>query len=248
MKKLIADFQSSKGEYPDHASWWEMLKVAIQVQLKQYSKQQAMRRKKTISTMESQILQVNQRLAALPDDPTLSDQKVRLDHLLADYYGDTCEAARVKAGLKHHCEGKRPIRYFTALVKQRAESSDITSLTCIRNGNNVSMTHIEDILEEASNFYATLYSCKLSDAQMKSAPCYLKKNVVRKLTASQKDFCDEPLTTEELGSALKKLSSGKAPGIDGLPTEFFKMFWNELKNDFVEVLNESFSIGSLPNR
>jgi hypothetical protein len=43
------------------------------------------------------------------------------------------------------------------------------------------------------------------------------------------------------------LANNKAPGIDGLPTEIFKMFWNELKDSFLEVPKECFKKGSLPN-
>jgi hypothetical protein len=52
-------------------------------------------------------------------------------------------------------EGERPSKYFTSLMKQRAEKSAVTSLL---DKNDVVLTHIEDILEEVSDFYATLYS------------------------------------------------------------------------------------------
>jgi hypothetical protein len=148
--------------------------------------------------------------------------------------------------LRYHVSGERPTKYFSALVKQRAEKSAITSLTCKRNGHEVSLTDSEDILEEASNFYATLYSKKLSEDQTKAGSKYLEKNLDLKLSDAAKRLCDRPLTVEELGSALKKLPGGKAPGIDGLPSEFFKMFWNKLKNDFLQVLLESFQTGCLP--
>jgi hypothetical protein len=85
-----------------------MLKVALQIRLKEYGKQQASRRRNTILTMEAQVLQVNQELAKQPLDPALASRKVRLDQLLADYYDDICEAARVKSGLRYQAEGERP--------------------------------------------------------------------------------------------------------------------------------------------
>ncbi len=42
------------------------------------------------------------------------------------------------------------------------------------------------------------------------------------------------------------MESGKAPGINGLPVDFYKSFWSELKEDLLEVLNESLAEGQLP--
>ncbi len=42
------------------------------------------------------------------------------------------------------------------------------------------------------------------------------------------------------------MESGKALGIDGLPVDFYKSFWSELKEDLLEVLNESLAEGQLP--
>ncbi len=54
------------------------------------------------------------------------------------------------------------------------------------------------------------------------------------------------LSEAELYKALQGMESGKAPGIDGLPVEWYKTFWAELKEDLLEVLNESLAEGRLP--
>jgi hypothetical protein len=243
---VISEFKTSRQLNRDRSAWWEMLKLTLQMRLNEYGKQQARRRKGTILNLESQLSQVNQRLASNPGEESLLGEKVRLDILLSEYYDDICEVAKIKAGLKYHVSGERPTKYFSALVKQRAEKSAITSLTCKRNGREVSLTDIEDILEEASNFYSTLYSKKLSENQANAGRKYLGKNLNKKLSQRARQFCERPLSVDELGSALKKLPGGKAPGIDGLPSEFFKMFWNDLKEDFLEVLKQSFEVGCLP--
>ncbi|KAK3530306.1 hypothetical protein QTP86_023918 [Hemibagrus guttatus] len=48
-----------------------------------------------------------------------------------------------------------------------------------------------------------------------------------------------PLVLEELQATLNSMAGGKSPGIDGLPAEFYKFFWQELREDLLEVLNES---------
>jgi hypothetical protein len=216
-KTVIADFEASRDRYPDLFSWWEMLKLALQIHLKRYSQQQSNRRKKTILTMESQILQVNNQLACGPEDPALLQSKVRLDHLLADHYDDICEAARVKADLRHRLEGERPTKYFTSLMKQRAEKSDVTSLL---DKNDVVLTHIEDILEEVSDFHATLYSNKVSDSNRNASLPYLRHNISAQLSSEEKMFCDKSLTVDELGAALKLLSIVKHLVLMGFQPSF----------------------------
>lgn len=41
VKELIRDLRSSRDKYHDLATWWNMLKLAIQMRLKEYGKQQS---------------------------------------------------------------------------------------------------------------------------------------------------------------------------------------------------------------
>ncbi len=41
------------------------------------------------------------------------------------------------------------------------------------------------------------------------------------------------LTMEELCKALQGMELGKAPGIDGLPVDFYKSFWSEIGEDLL---------------
>ncbi len=64
-------------------------------------------------------------------------------------------------------------------------------------------------------------------------------------TEQQKEL-DSEITIHELSKAVQQLSVAKAPGIDGLPTEFYKHFWNVIKEDMLEVFKESFEKQELP--
>ena len=54
------------------------------------------------------------------------------------------------------------------------------------------------------------------------------------------------ISTIELESAVRSLKDGKASGIDGLPGEFYKPFWNIVGPDLLDVLDESIRDGELP--
>ena len=42
------------------------------------------------------------------------------------------------------------------------------------------------------------------------------------------------------------MASEKSPGTDGLPSEFYKVFWKEIGESLTSALNFSFEIGQLP--
>ena len=44
------------------------------------------------------------------------------------------------------------------------------------------------------------------------------------------------VTKIELWNVIKALSTGKVPGIDGLPSEFYKECWEVIKDEFFEVI------------
>lgn len=53
-------------------------------------------------------------------------------------------------------------------------------------------------------------------------------------------------TLRELEKALQSMEGVKVPGVDGLPVDVYKVFWQDLDPDLLDVLNESLANGSLP--
>ena len=51
---------------------------------------------------------------------------------------------------------------------------------------------------------------------------------------------------DEVSLALEGMALEKSPGSDGLPVEFYRTFWHILGADLVDVLNNAFSVGTLP--
>jgi hypothetical protein len=159
IESTINDLSSARDAYPDVKSWWESLKYATQIVTQPYAKEQNGQRKRTIDSLETQLLSVNKDLCSPTlSCPKLALKKERLSVMLADYYNDIHEATKVKAGAKHALHGEKPTAYFSSLVKARAQKSLITE---IDPGNNSAiLTNIDDILHEATNFYSTLYQAK----------------------------------------------------------------------------------------
>ena len=86
------------------------------------------------------------------------------------------------------------------------------------------ITEQKDILEEQQQFYSELYAVDkdIKFQMVNNTHCYL--------TPAQVEALDLPLSIEELHTAVFTMKDNKASGTDGLPIEFYKMFWNELKD------------------
>ncbi|CAM2113928.1 unnamed protein product [Caretta caretta] len=60
------------------------------------------------------------------------------------------------------------------------------------------------------------------------------------------DRLELPLTLAEFSEALRRMSTNKSPGMDGLTVEFYRAFWDILGPDLATVWAESLQGGVLP--
>ena len=103
-----------------------------------------------------------------------------------------------------------------------------------------SRSAIENIL---TSFYTDLFTKdRTIDMQIQTK---IIDDLKLSLTDLERDSCEGVISTEELFLALKSLQTGKAPGSDGLPAEFYLAFWDDLGDSLSLVLNECFRLGLL---
>ena len=61
----------------------------------------------------------------------------------------------------------------------------------------------------------------------------------------EQNACEGLLTEKECLKALKSMDSEKTPGTDGLPAEFYKIFWNDIASTLINALNFAYETGKL---
>ena len=74
---------------------------------------------------------------------------------------------------------------------------------------------------------------------------YLNEVLVNKLNDTDADICEGSILEEECNTIISKMSKNKSPGIDGLPNEFYLLFWNDIKTMVIDSFNEAFEQGEL---
>ena len=58
-------------------------------------------------------------------------------------------------------------------------------------------------------------------------------------------YLDEPISEVEVLNALKSCRNGSAPGLDGLPAEVYKFFWDDIRIPLMKCFYEVLSKGQL---
>ena len=65
------------------------------------------------------------------------------------------------------------------------------------------------------------------------------------LDSDEKEDCEGLLTKAECLQAVKNMEPDKTPGSDGLPADFYKVFWNDISDYLVNSINYAFGEGQL---
>ena len=57
--------------------------------------------------------------------------------------------------------------------------------------------------------------------------------------------CEGKISAEECYNILESFQTNKTPGNDGIPIEFYKLFWPLISDPFLKCVNESFEKGEM---
>ena len=112
-------------------------------------------------------------------------------------------------------EGEKPTGYFFRRENQRAAKNSFESLINSHGQETSSQIDMESILVD---FYKNLFS---KDLHVQES---LIGDLEFTLSDSERVSCEGDLTKDKLFVALGSLHTGKSPGSDGLPTEFYEAF------------------------
>ena len=150
------------------------------------------------------------------------------------------KGAILRSKSRWHNEGEKNTKYFLNLEKEHCKQGNITQ---IKTNENSFVVTDKDILNECVSFYESLYSSKINNECL-TEDIFQHPNQ-KHLNAEEQFSCEGLLKREECLEALKTMSSDKTPGTDGLPCEFYKVFWNDLADILINALNYSYETGKL---
>ena len=238
---LISSFWASwrvkKSDFVTVMDWWEVAKSKIKGLTVTYCKNRAERLRNRRDLLVRLVSHLKGRVDGGHSDCVGPYQAAVAQLKQLDLVD--AEGARVRARVRWVEEGECSSSYFCKLEKKHRSESCITAL---RGLDNVVYTGAEGIQSVLSSFYADLFSKEDTDLTVQAS---LLSNVSDRVPADRVGDCEGPLSVAECFAALSGMARGKAPGIDGLPMEFYLKFWGVLGEELVEVLNFCHQAGFL---
>lgn len=105
----------------------------------------------------------------------------------------------------------------------------------------------EEILSYKKEYYTRLFDSVDLEADTESAALFSGSE--RVANDEEQNLLNRNFTIEEFEISLKKMHKGKAPGCDGIPSEFYLRFWHVLGTHLFDGLMDSLDRGILsPNQ
>ena len=205
---------------------WELIKKDIKKQSQQFSRKRASEANLVISQLSEKVVEMESDIGSLSSDQLdiLLSTKDELEILQQE----KTKAVMFRSKAQWYMEGERNSRYFYSLEKARYNAKTCNALFHEENIINDS----QKILELQRQYYESLYT---TDPAVR----FQINNIdVIKIDEHSTASSQENFNMNELFVAIKNMKNNSCPGPDGIPAEFYKMFWKDVKQDlFAAILD-----------
>lgn len=227
----------------DPSLLWETSKAFARGLIISYVSSKRRRQAEQRKILESK-LKVSEREYIARPSPTrlkeVSALRSALDSLLTEH----AEAKIRFAKQRLYEQGDKAGRYLAYLTRKKSDSKTITSI--IDDTGKQVFDHVA-INSAFKIFYENLYRSDLQQDSSGLMDTFFSSLDFPQLTDDQRTKINAPITKEEVMIAINALPSGKAPGPDGLSSEFYKEFQGLLIEPLLNMLTDSLEKGILPS-
>ena len=128
------------------------------------------------------------------------------------------------------------------LIKKKRETTQINR---IRNEKGEVSTDTAEIQRIMSDYYKQLYANKMDN--LEEIDTFLEKHSHPRLNQEEIENMKRPITSTEIETVIKNLTTNKSPGPDGFTGEFYQTFREELTPILLKLLQNIAEGRTLPN-
>ena len=208
-------WQTERATFFSLSAWWDAGKIRLRRKICSFSRRTACEFCKRASSLERTLYFLTRQVDSGEDVQSLiNDSKTELQQL----HCQQAHGCRIRANIQLAEEWVASTAYFFNLEKKQGQARLFTAITTVSGVivKSFSLTAQAWIL-----FYTTLFTAQ---SLLRSEQDFFLSHLTRFLTFAERRSCEGLLTNEECKAALDQMPTGKSPGLDGLPAEFFKTF------------------------
>ena len=253
IKEKIKEFKENHKESDCNPNIiWDAFKCTIRGYCIEYSARKKRQKYKVKKEVLDKIEHVKKRISdiIITHGNEAQDQLADLTKELSNYENiikemEDKETAGliVRSRVRWVEEGERSTKYFCNLEKRVGEKKVIRQL---RLQNNKIIGQKDEILSELHNFYSLLYTSENDQNSLEKMSEFFNNMDIPQIAETDKIKLNAPVIKSEILATLKAMSSNKTPGLDGLPVEFYIVFFNDIIDLLLDMYNFSFTNSLLP--
>lgn len=219
---------------------WETFKAFARGIIISYASYEKRQREKRIAELLSQISQLDQTYASSPS-PDVYKQRLVLQSEFNNLSSTVAEDLLFKCRYTLYEQGDKASKLLAHQLRSKTSARQILKINT-PTGTTVDPQQIND---QFKNYYSHLYTSE-AHGGISELDSFFQNLPIPSLDATSASDLEQPITLDEISSAIRAMQSGKCPGPDGFPVEFYKKFSGLLTPLLLEMLNESFTSSCLP--
>ena len=221
----------------DASLFWETLLVTLRGKIINFSKKLKRENKKNEENLENKISILNNKVNTGEYSKQLYNELIQKNEELIGIRKQALNGMVIRSRANWLEYGEKPSKFFLNLETKNTINKNISEL--LIDGKKI--TEQEQIIKEVRNFYKSLY--KKQD--IKNQTGYNPNCEPIQISEIDKEKLELPITKDELNIALNKSKNNKSPGLDGYSPEFYKCFWTQIGDFFLDCINNNFKNGYL---
>ena len=239
--RISSFLENNKSDSTSPSLLWETFKAVIRGEIISYSARiRKIEKQRQLELMEA-ILQID-RQHSTTANPTLQTERLKLQTEFDLISTNKAEFLLRRTKGTYYEYGNKASRLLARQLKHQSSSQFITQ---IRKDPQTLVTDPTEINNIFASYYSDLYKSEASsDTTLMNK--FLNNLVFPSVDTNSKNTLDAPLRLEEVKASLKLMQTGKAPGPDGFPSEFYQEFSDQLTPLLLDMFNDSFEFGTLP--
>uniref|UniRef100_A0A3B3HW57 Reverse transcriptase domain-containing protein n=1 Tax=Oryzias latipes TaxID=8090 RepID=A0A3B3HW57_ORYLA len=236
------DFFLSTNQTPGVSAslLWESLKAFIRGEIISYIHYEQKLRRDKMNNLRQQILQLDAMYAVSPS-PNIYKERLSLQAEFDTLMTYRTTELMLQSSTQFFEHGDKASKLLAHQIRQVSASRQISK---IQTPCGVT-TEPSQINQTFKEFYETLYT---SEATPSDGDLDYFFSTLKITTVDQEDAntLGRTISLSEISTAILSLQAGKCPGPDGYPSEFYKKFIDKLAPLLLDMYNEAYSEGMLP--